>query len=100
MPSTPDPPNTHEPNGGAPLPLGLVEQAARAADANNEGEGPLGERENGQDEEPVRTKPEGSGYDSSYRPSDTRAGIDRVYGFSHNHNCAYVYILQSQVQRR
>jgi hypothetical protein len=97
MPSTPDPPNTHEPNGGAPLPPGLVEQAALAADANNEGEGPLGERENDQDGEPVRTKPEGSGYDSSYRPLDIRAGINRVYGFSHNHNCAYVYILQSQV---
>lgn len=97
MPSTPDPPNTHEPNGGAPLPPGLVEQAALAADANNEGEGPLGERENDQDGEPVRTKPEGSGYDSSYQPLDIRASINRVYGFSHNHNCAYVYILQSQV---
>ena len=96
MPSTPDPPNTHEPNGGA-LPPGLVEQAALAADANDEGEGPFGERENDQNEEPVRTKPEGSGYDSSYRSSDTRAGVNRVYGFSHNHDCAYVYILQSQV---
>lgn len=97
MPLTPDPPNTHEPNGGAPLPPGLVEQAALAANANNEVEGPLSERENNQNEELERTKTEGSGYDSSYRPSDSRAGINRVYGFSHNHNCAYVYILQSQV---
>ena len=97
MPSTPDPPNAHEPNGGAPLPPGLVEQAALAANVNNEGEGTLSERENDQNEEPEGTKPEGSGYDSSYRSSDTRAGINRVYGFSRNHNCAYVYILQSQV---
>ncbi|OCL12779.1 glycosyltransferase family 1 protein [Glonium stellatum] len=88
MPSTPDPPNPHEPSEAAPLPPGLVEQAVLAADANEEEEGPLGERENDQSREPERTKPEGSGYESSYRPSNTRAGINRMssadehYGFN------------------